>query len=45
VGAAGGLAASGLLYLVYVDWHYQEILRRGWLVAGATDIALHSGIS
>jgi NhaA family Na+:H+ antiporter len=39
VGAVGALTASALFHLVYVEWNYQEILRRGWPVAGATDIA------
>jgi NhaA family Na+:H+ antiporter len=38
-GAAGAVAASGLFYLVYVEWNDQATLRRGWPVAGATDIA------
>jgi NhaA family Na+:H+ antiporter len=38
-GAIGAVAASSLVYLLYIEWSYQEVLRRGWPIASATDIA------
>ena len=39
VAAAGGVAGSVLVYLTYVGLKHEAVLERGWLAAGAFDIA------
>lgn len=40
VAAAGALAGSALVYLTYVNWKYELVLREGWPVATAIDLAV-----
>lgn len=39
VAAAGAVAGSALVYLAYVNWQYELILRDGWPIAAAIDLA------
>ena len=38
-GAAGGVAGAALSYLAFVNWKYELMLRDGWPVATAVDLA------
>jgi NhaA family Na+:H+ antiporter len=40
VAAGGSIAGAALVYLVYVNWHYELVLRDGWPVATAIDLAV-----
>jgi NhaA family Na+:H+ antiporter len=40
VAAAGSIAAAALVYLAYVSGHYELVLRDGWPVATAIDVAV-----
>ena len=38
--AAGSLIGAALVYLGYVSWHYEQVLRDGWPAAAAIDLAV-----
>jgi Na+:H+ antiporter, NhaA family len=38
--AAGSLIGAALVYLGYVNWHYEQVLRDGWPAAAAIDLAV-----
>jgi NhaA family Na+:H+ antiporter len=38
-GACGAFAGAALVYLAYVEWHYEAVLKVGWPVATAIDLA------
>jgi Na+:H+ antiporter, NhaA family len=40
VAAAGALVGSAVVYLAYVNWKYELVLRDGWPVATAIDLAV-----
>ena len=40
VAAAGSIAGAALVYLIYVNWHYELMLRDGWPIATAIDVAV-----
>ena len=40
VAAGGALLGSAIVYLGYVNWRYELVLRQGWPVATAIDIAV-----
>lgn len=40
VAAAGSIVGAALVYLAYVNWQYEAVLRDGWPVATAIDVAV-----
>jgi Na+:H+ antiporter, NhaA family len=38
--AAGSLAGGAIVYLGYVNWQYELVLRDGWPIAAAIDVAV-----
>src|SRR5688572_24465052 len=38
--AAGSIAGAALVYLAYVNWKYELVLRDGWPIATAIDVAV-----
>ena len=40
VAAGGAMAGAALVYLAYVSWSYELVLRAGWPIATAIDIAV-----
>jgi Na+:H+ antiporter, NhaA family len=40
VAAAGSIVGSAVVYLIYVNWRYELVLRDGWPIATAIDVAV-----
>ena len=40
VAAAGSIAGAALVYVAYVNWQYELMLRDGWPIATAIDVAV-----